>query len=199
MRSSTVPYYLMAKLLPRIICTLAAVAFVAGFASPIEAKPAKKKQAKMMRYWAQAHMQLGEYHLKSGKFTEALQHFQALMALELPPPAENSAKQGERAERKKGKRGKKGKRKGKNNHKLAQFKLRAHLGAATAHFRLGEEEKSETIARKALGLAQTYKMPRFVKLCEKFLEGPQEVIDRTAPTAAELERRLKKLEKEFKP
>jgi hypothetical protein len=152
-------------------------------------------------------MQLGEHALREGKFQEALDHFEAVIAFEakLPadllkpgegegPPPEAFESEDEGFEDGPGARGRGHHGKGGFAHKVGMLRIKARMGAAAALHRMGKEDEAEVMAEDGLRIAKEQGLRRGVKMCERFLEEPDEVISRAAPTAQELKDALKRLE-----
>jgi hypothetical protein len=74
------------------------------------------------------------------------------------------------------------------------LRIKARMGAAAALHRMGKEDEAEVMAEDGLRIAKEQGLRRGVKMCERFLEEPDEVISRAAPTAQELKDALKRLE-----
>ena len=74
------------------------------------------------------------------------------------------------------------------------MKFRAHMGAAVAAHKAGKTDLSEQWAEKALEFAQAHDFNRGIKHAERFLEEPDEVVARIAPTVEQLEKRLQMID-----
>lgn len=172
------------------------------------------KKHRVVKDWVEGHMRLGEYYMLGGKYDLALGHFEKVAKLDVkalrerlggpegdePEAALAKGKRGTRGA--KGERGARGER-GEGGHgrghgaKVLQMKFRAHMGAAIAAHKAGKTDISEQWAEKALELAQARDFERGVKIAERFLEEPDEVVFRRAPSVQELEKRLKMADSEL--
>lgn len=178
---------------------LAGVALMTMTTSAAAQERGSKKEARQAtRVFFQSHMRLAEHHMMSGRYAEALKHFTAVIDKEIKLPTrpeqademmgddEVFAEEKPERRRQRGKRGKRG--------KLLKVKLKAHMGAAAASWRLGEKDQAEGYAAAGIALAEKANAKRGVKMFERFLEDPDKVVDRVAPTAKDLEERLRRAE-----
>jgi hypothetical protein len=184
---------------------IVSMSLVAGTASAEPgAKGKKGKKHRVVKEWVQGHMQLGDHYMLSGKYQDALRHFEIVAKLDGKAlRAKLGAPEGDVPEEalRKGKRGKRG-HKGKNGRrghggKALHMKFRAHMSAAVAAHKMGKPELSEQWAEKALELAQAKDFDRGVKMAERFLDEPDEIVFRRAPSVQELEKRLKVIDSEL--
>lgn len=169
------------------------VSCLLAFSSVAMAGPGKGKH-KAARQWVQAHMELGKHHMLLGEPDKALPHFEAIMSFEpkLPERAKKKAQEAGDGE------GKKRGRKRGRGAKLFKVKVQAHLHAAAAYYKMGDAAKAEQIAESALQLAEERGAKRAIKICERFLDEPEDAVERIAPTVGELQERLNTLKQEGK-
>ncbi len=184
------------------------LALVAGVASAEPgAKGHKGKKHHAVKEWVQGHMQLGEHYMLSGQYAQALAHFEIVANLDgkalraklgAGPQGDGPDEALRKGKRGKGKReGKRGEGKHGHRGKAVQMKFRAHMSAAVAAYKLGKTDLSEQWAEKALELAQARDFKRGVKIAERFLDKPDEIVARRAPSAKALEKRLKMIDSEL--
>lgn len=182
------------------------LSLIAGVASA-EGKKGKRKGHKVVKQWVDGHMTLGQHYMLLGRYDEARAHFEAVANLDHKALRAKFGKPDKGAvpeegldelRARKGKRGKAGKgRRARRGHKPLQIKFRAHMSAAVAAHKAGKGDLAEAWAEKALEFAQSKDFDRGVKIAEKFLEEPDEVAFRHAPSVSELEKRLKKIDSEL--
>lgn len=156
-----------------------ALALSLALSAPAMAGPGDKPVAQAARTFFQSHMRLAEYHMLGGRYEEALTHFQAVIDKELTLPQKAQG----RAE---------------GQRRLRQVKLRAHLGAAVASWKLGRGVEAEALAGAGLKLAEAAGARGPIKQFERFLEDPDEFAERAAPTIKELEERAREAEEALK-
>ena len=175
----------------RAIAPIAIIVIAVSMAGTAVAGPGKEKK-KAAKALFQSHMKLGEYYMLAGQYQKAMGHFEAIIDFEIAlpeeadPGAEVFAEGGDKARR----GGKK---------KLVRAKLRAHMGAAIAAHRLGEQTKAEAFAEAGVELAQKHGVRRGVKMFERFLDDPDEVAERAGPSVKALEARIKRANEALAP
>ena len=150
-------------------------------------RPGKGEPRNPARHYVAGHMQLGEYYLLLGQYEDALEHFEIIATLENKGRSGRATKGEEAAN--KGREVRKHKR-----QRGAKMRFRAHMGAAVAAHKAGKVELAQQWAERALEFAQARELRRAVKAAERFLEEPDEVASRRAPTVEELEKRLQMME-----
>ncbi len=162
-------------------------AFVAAMILILIALPAlagpDKGGRKAERAVIEAHLKLADYYMLDGQYGEALKHFEAIIDTDLKLPEDpDPGAEAFGKDRRKG---------GKGVH----VKVRAHVGAAIAAHKAGDPDKAERIAAAGIELARAHGVKRGVKVLERFLDDPDEVADRAAPTLKALKARLEVAQK----
>lgn len=132
--------------------------------SVAQAAPPAPQQRQVVR----AHMELGQHKLRAGQFKAALEHFEAALRQMEQAKGEGKA--------------------------LAQARFRATLGAALAHWRLGQPEEATRRGQEALTLARAQQLKQAERQALRFLDDPAEAAAQMAATAQELEKWLQSLE-----
>ncbi len=182
----------------RLLAPVALIFMVLGVATTASAQDkANKKKMKAAKAFLESNMRLANYYMTAGQYSDALRHFEAVIDREIALPNKPMADKdgGDEdlfAEDKANKRRKK--RGGGKGKRLTQVKLRAHMGAAVASWRMGKEEQADGYAEAGYELAQKLGKRRAIKMFEKLLEDPDEAAERFAPSLEELKERARRAE-----
>jgi hypothetical protein len=165
---------------------VSAIALLAVLSTAAAGPGKKNKGAKGLLH---THMKLAEFYMLDGQHSKAQKHFQAIIDTDLPASADNDPGAEVFGEAKGNKKGRKG------GKKLVRARFRAYIGAAAAAHLQGNDDQAEAFAEAGIEWAQKKGAKKGVKILERFLDDPDEVVERIAPSVKDLELRLLTIKK----
>jgi uncharacterized protein HemY len=173
----------------RTLMFLGVLAIALTTALTASAGPGKKNKG--LKAMLQTHMKLAEFYMLDGQYAKAQEHFEAIIVAQLPTKKKTKGPGAEVF----GDDGMKGNKRGGKGKRLAKARVRAYIGAAVAAHRQGNEDEAEAFAEAGIEWAQARGAKKGIKIFERFLDDPDTVADRAAPSVKELNNRLDAIKK----